>query len=462
MTMEDRKASGKRRGWIAIIAVSLAVLSAFWIGSDATESLREASSSLRDNGGKHRVFGHSMEPVLRGGRLPASCARCDAQMRVFESRSAAPLWLCPHCGEPLKAGGKGGVEGELVTVKPLGAAGQVERDELVVFRDAARGLWHVKRVVGLPGERLAIERGDLKIDGRVIRKSIWRFLQSASLLAVWRPQSQESQRWYCPDGQEAVLRYRHWSPWPRNSSGYPLQPTTVTDEDWRDADQSWPMTCVDDIGMVMDFSDLSAGFSMEVEGYHPIGRWLVQLHRMESGGWEATVGSSGSPHWKQFPAKELKASSSTSVRIVVAHIDSAVRVGIEGGEEHLWLWPLPSNAQGIEENQEENKEGAVVSATQPLQIRWSKSSGRLTKARVVRDVHYRGPHGEANWEALVPGSYLYLLGDHPSGSLDSRQQGPLRLEIESLFGRVVPPSSWSERLELQERDLGPRKTDVFP
>lgn len=381
-------------------------------------------------------------------------------MQVFESRATAPTWLCPHCGKPLKASGVGGAEGELVTIKPLGPADRVERDDLVVFRDVGRGQWHVKRVVGLPGERLAIHHGDVAINGQVIRKSVWRFLQSATLLAVWQPESPATDRWHCLDGQGAGLSYRHRSPWPRKASDYPVQPSAITDEDWRDADQSWPSVTVSDLGMVMEFSDLSAGFSLEVAGYHPVDPWQVKLHRKENGDWQVAAGSSESAQGQRSHARDLKVGPSTFVRIVVGHVDSAVRVGIEGVEEQMWPWPLPKVSQiGDSEDQ---WEGAAVSAIQPLQVRWSMGAGQLSKAWVVRDIHYRGPHGEVTWETHVPVSHLFLLGDHPSGSLDSRQQGPHRIEAKSVFRRVEAPCSWMERLELQETDQGSRKIEVFP
>lgn len=458
--MEKCKTRAELPSWIRAIAISLAPLVAVGLLRYVFVSVPGASSKLGENGGTHRVVGYSMEPSLRGSRLAAVCSRCDAKMRVFESRGAAPLWLCPHCGEPLKAGGAGRAEGERVVVRPLGPADRVERDDLVVFRDAQEGQWHVKRVVGLPGERLAIDHGNLTIDGQVIRKSVWRFMKSATLLAVWHPDLPESDRWDSLDCQEAVLSYRHRSPWPRKAKGYALQPTAVTDEDWQDSDQSWPMVTVDDVGVVLEFSDLSPGFSVEVEGHHPVERWLVKLYRMESGTWQVVAGVSGSPLGQQFLSREMKSGPTSSVRIVVAHVDSAVRVGMEGGEEHLWPWPLPQLSQAG--GSDEHKEESVVSAAQPLQIRWSKGAGQLTKAWVVRDVHYRGPHGETTWEATVPAAHLYVLGDHPSGSLDSRQQGPLPLDPKTIFGRVEALGSWSERLKHQETDLGALKVRVFP
>lgn len=456
--MDNPETRGERPSWIGIIAISLATLLAFGLWQSKLVPIPQAFSNFGGSGGKHRVVGHSMEPSLRGSRLPAVCSRCDARMQVFESRLKSPVWLCPQCAKPLQVGLPGGAEGELVTVRALGLADRMERDDLVVFRDQVRGQWHVKRVVGLSGERLAIQRGDLAIDGQVIRKSIWRFLQSATLLAIWHAESPFIDRWHRLDGKESGLTYRHRSPWPRKSSGYSAQPASVTDEDWRDADTSWPMATVDDVGVVMELSDISVGFSMEVVGYHPFGRWQVQLHRMESGNWRAVLGSAGSP--QRYPASELKAGSSSSIRIVVAHVDSAVRVGIEGGEEQWWQWPAPSLSQS--EVTEEKQSQSAVSESQPLQIRWSKEGGHLNKASVVRDVHYRGPNGELTWEATVPSAHLYLLGDHPAGSLDSRQQGPLRFESNSLVGRVEGLGSWRERLELQESDLGSRETVVFP
>jgi len=40
----------------------------------------------------------------------------------------------------------------------------------------------VKRVVGLPGERIAIRRGDIYVDGRIARKTLPQFRDTAVLV----------------------------------------------------------------------------------------------------------------------------------------------------------------------------------------------------------------------------------------------------------------------------------------
>ena len=57
------------------------------------------------------------------------------------------------------------------------------RFELVVLRSPeAPGQWCLKRVVGLPGERVEIRGGDLWIDGRVLRKSLAEMRETAVLV----------------------------------------------------------------------------------------------------------------------------------------------------------------------------------------------------------------------------------------------------------------------------------------
>jgi signal peptidase I len=68
-------------------------------------------------------------------------------------------------------------EGEVVMINTLAyRMSAVRRGEIVAFRhDAGDPETYLKRVIGLPGERIAIDRGVVSVDGRVLAEPYVRF-----------------------------------------------------------------------------------------------------------------------------------------------------------------------------------------------------------------------------------------------------------------------------------------------
>lgn len=60
------------------------------------------------------------------------------------------------------------MRGDYLFVTKLGLARPVERDEVVVYQDPSRGVAFIKRVVGLPGDTLAMAAGALHRNGRSV------------------------------------------------------------------------------------------------------------------------------------------------------------------------------------------------------------------------------------------------------------------------------------------------------
>ena len=129
----------------------------------------------------------SMAPTLLGYHKRVVCPTCgitfpfgtaydtdddpDANA-VITSRSRA---LCPNCGQhgidvsdvPRNHGD------QLLVNKQSFTFSQPNRWEIVVFRNPAKPTEaYVKRVVGLPGERIQIVGGDVVIDGQIARKNL--------------------------------------------------------------------------------------------------------------------------------------------------------------------------------------------------------------------------------------------------------------------------------------------------
>jgi len=130
-----------------------------------------------------RIQGGSMAPALRGRHYCATCDDCGHFFDVDgETRPQRGRFWCPNCGYwPVESAGRNGSAATKSSPLLLGDAVLVDRSafawrgpqrwEPVVLRhpEGAERLC-VKRVVGLPGEKVELRGGELLIDGRLARK----------------------------------------------------------------------------------------------------------------------------------------------------------------------------------------------------------------------------------------------------------------------------------------------------
>ena len=122
------------------------------------------------------VSGSSMAPTLRGPHRAFHCPDCQTDFTVgLDEEPGDPRAICSACGsrhavtlDEQQIGGD-----RLIIDRATFAWRRPQRWEVVVFRcpQAADQLC-VKRVVGLPGERVSLAQGDLLIDGRLVRKTL--------------------------------------------------------------------------------------------------------------------------------------------------------------------------------------------------------------------------------------------------------------------------------------------------
>jgi signal peptidase I len=136
----------------------------------------------------------SMAPCLLGYHHQVVCPSCSyafsrgthfdeaeavlaapGQLSALKNDDPPPITVCPNCGlEAIDAAGIPRNEGDQLLVhKHLYELRLPRRWEVVVFRHPRDPLQaYVKRVVGLPGERIEVSDGDVYADGRLQRKSL--------------------------------------------------------------------------------------------------------------------------------------------------------------------------------------------------------------------------------------------------------------------------------------------------
>jgi signal peptidase I len=118
----------------------------------------------------------SMAPTLVGQHREITCRNCGIVYEVGSDEEARlALGICPNCGEherdmrrALECGGD-----RVLVQKLVYEFRHPRRWEVAVFHFPEEpSQAYVKRVVGLPGESIRIDGGDIYINGRIARKSL--------------------------------------------------------------------------------------------------------------------------------------------------------------------------------------------------------------------------------------------------------------------------------------------------
>lgn len=121
------------------------------------------------------VAGSSMAPTLNGPHIDATCPRCAAVAQIGTDQFPPGGWIaCSNCGALQTVNYSSISAGDAIWINRTAFILRAPRRwELVVFQcpDDASQLC-VKRVLGLPGERIAIRDGELFVDGFQLPKPL--------------------------------------------------------------------------------------------------------------------------------------------------------------------------------------------------------------------------------------------------------------------------------------------------
>jgi signal peptidase I len=315
-------------------------------------------------------------------------------------------------------------------------AGAPRRWEAFVYRDE-RQLLSVKRVVALPGERVELRRGDVYIDGHILRKSLDEMRAMAMVVHddAFRPQGGLPLRWRAEQttGWNATqdgfsyqsparknqretdwLTYHHWRCY--------ANPRARTDEAPIADNYGYNQAVSRELHPV---ADLLLECRMEFTGQGVVKLWIHDGRlpctvRMEIGTGQVTLQHGD---WQTHVLVPQLAQPGC-VRVGLGVFDRQAVLALDGAT--LVRHPLqPGDAD-------------LRPIAQPLRIGSEGACLVIHRPRIFRDLYYFGPRGSGpTWATSVGANEFLLLGDNVPISADSRQFQPPGVPRKRLIGRIL-------------------------
>ncbi len=423
---------------------------------------------LQGLGRPMRIAGGSMAENLRGAHFQLPCADCRFPCRYdADQPPAAERVVCPNCGFVQRDLHDAVLHpGQRVLIDRLARRWhRPQRWDAVAFRSPSDPNYlEVKRVVGLPGERISIRRGDVYADGRIVRKTLAQLRQLAILVhdsgfeppstrhlpARWR--AAELGGWtrvrqgFCYQPHRAGLDwlvYHHWrcfaSPLPRTDE-YP-----ILDNYGYNQDESRQLHRVRDLLLVARLRLEGIRGSVAIRGYDGDDWFQVNLQFPAK---RATLHRSGHcVSTASLPAaayaQDVKLEFALCDRQAILAVDEQVVLcwpyesADEAGDLHLAaaeLDPSPSASLG------NGKDDRTLAQSRPFGIAADGLSLVIHRLQVFRDLHYLDPQGLGrDWSAAAPvaNDEVLVLGDNVPISRDSRHWQQPGVSSRLILGPVL-------------------------
>lgn len=388
----------------------------------------------------------SMAPALIGNHREARCPRCDYRVVVGEpgpdARSVRfDACRCPNCGQAVDLSKAREVPGDRLMVdKTAYHTRPPRRWESAVFHcPADLTKPYVKRVVGLPGERIQVSGGDVYADGQLLRKTLAQFreVRIPAFDQSYAPAEGWGVRWLVEPlagrgpgrpADESVLRdgvlfldgtgtpegigltYRHRNLDTKEEEpvgdwlGYNGGPAQRRDGFARRRPQAAPDPVHDfavefDLEVVAGSGAFAVRLTDGADGVRadlPIGPSPAAVRVARDGTDEASDGPPGLTAGRTY-------------RVEFAFVDRRASLAIDGREVVTPL-DLPFDPPGRE------RRGGM---TRPLQLGVRGASVAVWNLRMDRDIHYLSVGKVGDGWRLGSDAY-FLLGDNTSNSHDSR------------------------------------------
>ena len=445
-----------------------------------------------------RIKGASMAPSLTGEHLSNTCQDCRFSIRYAADSLAAPEWLtCPNCGyrktpDHLKKRQLG--ERVLVDRWAKYVSG-IKRWEPVAFHRLTTsdtgGRWQqlvVKRVAGLPGEKISFSSGEIYADGVLQSKSLAQFRELAVLLfdTYYRPHKTRNM-------MDRFQPVNEQSRWQRLASGYRFD-SSQQPRHWQSQDlptdeetTAAPRLPIEtDPGSPASTENVLSSADLDQLLYH---HWACMANQVP---WKARTAIS--PIEDHYPYNQgLSRGELFQVDDLLFHISLMMKdsgllvISLLSGEDifELWLqtrnksYELRRNTDSIAKgkflhaldktphelefavvdhqiifavngrvwcqqffSEQDSPPPAVASALDsghPAMIAARDIKLQIQRIRLYRDIYWAGPsHTSENWQfkrRLRPAEF-FLVGDNVPVSEDSRHWGEGILR-KAILGKVL-------------------------
>lgn len=401
------------------------------------------------------VDGDSMAPHLVGQHHSLECLECGHEF-LIENVAIDYQAVCPNCGYAEVATSaatlKPAARVKLVPPTRAPKRWSVVGVQLDNQQDAV-----VKRIVGLPGERIDIRNGDLFNQQGILRKP-WS-VQKEMRIPVFDSSKQslvpfetakrfrvsEQGSWdigkrlrfnsNAAHANVQWLDYVHWRNCKRNGPRdaefgiddlYGFNQTTVRG-----------LSGLDDLHIEIDLEFVENGSSFVFawrrtrESLNPAMEHLIRLKKVEDG---VEIEYQGSKERKPLQRQRFFDSELAKIRFLFSSFDRELVLKLDG-----------DTVLQLKEKEDEAPQAGQESlfdetCKQPFRIGSDRGNFVINRLAIWRDVHYSsGPTGiQAISKTLeAKGGYI-LLGDNSPRSLDSRVWDQAEVAPEQIIGEVVP------------------------
>ena len=402
------------------------------------------------------IVGDSMAPLLCGLHLSQCCPQCGL---AFDCRQGQDINLiqCPNCGSQFPVQ-KTTRPADRVSV----SSNQLpNRWDIVAFEHDGNTM--IKRVVGLPGEKVAIAGGNVLIDGKLIPKPDWAESQTKQQVfdSAFRPPTKlanlefDADHWIeqkgllvhrardVDDHTFDWINYRHQRNYPHHAPSIPTAWPAIEDDNSFNQNVGRKLNAVNELAVQLDLT-LQCGSTFEI--HRTIGQKIGQTDRLTNCKLTLSVDESlpqfqgtftcgktvesfrgksrASSHRETRSAKAFPTESPSKetfeISVLLSNIDGRMKVAID-------------EIVVVSVAQELSHEQVGSNFTEPyLKFGFrSTSNGTVNRCRIWRDIHYFVEAAPPNYElpmTLKQGEY-FVLGDNVAVSRDSRHFGPIKKVI---------------------------------
>ena len=403
----------------------------------------------------------SMAPTLYGAHYEFHCPSCgydfaageDVMMRSRPGNQYMPSWACPNCFYPstLAASDHSYSGDRILVLKFLYEFQPPQRWDVFVFRNPNEPSQnYIKRLAGLPGEKLEIHHGDVTINGRIVQKTdkaqeaLWMIVHDTRYVPhypAWRPRWTRDAGWQedkggkgfrldKADAKTAWLTYEHRVLLGKVDNEMSEKPSNILD--FYAYNSAGVMRAESNVvtdlclrGKVKAESP-AAGVTIELSAYKDRFRFDLPA---KGAGRPARVLHNGTPV-EEVPDGVLPVGR--AVEVLAANVDHKLMLWIDGRRVAKGLTPdLTPEGDPIYEPTPITTMERITFDEQvgkPSVVRLGAAGGPVTVEylRLDRDVFYTNQCGgdpangtEGSPIQLAEGEY-FALGDNSPNSSDSR------------------------------------------